>query len=351
MIVMVSLVPVIASQTSGPNHLRPAIIPPINTGILQDPSGSYVFYNVTSTSYLMNSATYEALLNDKYSTHPTGVVEIVGNMVNVSTISKPGPRHYPVVYNLIWSGAGGADCTSISVDSSGYGLVCNGSAGTLGTSGVYSASLTWQSSCYSGSACANSFWTGLSPADSANIPLLQSGMDICVNDLADCSSGGHNGQSGSFSWQTWMEYDASPLTFYYPPTNPTTINGVAYEFVFAFVNSITAPTFQWSVGSWNYYYTYNNPNIPQTDFQQTEGIIEQLMPGGGPQAMVKWTPNPNVMTGWWETGKWCGCTYQSGYLGSSYKVGLYYITSNGQSSGTVIAKGAVYSSTQFSIWV
>jgi hypothetical protein len=296
----------------------------------------------------MNLTSYEALLKDPYSTHPTGVPQILGNMVRVPMVSRPAPSHYPVAYNLIWSGAGGGDCASLTVDSGGYGFDCNSSSGTLGTSGVYSASLTWQSACYSGSTCATSCWTGLSPTDSANTPLLQSGIDVCVNELNDCSASSNYGQSGALSWEAWFEFDSAGFHIGYTPTNPTTISGVPYEFVFAFVNSETEPTFQWTVGSWNYYYSYNNPYVPQTDFQSSEGIMEQYALSN-PQRMVVWSPNPNVMTGWWETGKWCGCTYQYGYLGSSYTVGLYYITSDGTSSGTVIAKGAVYSSTQFSI--
>jgi len=345
--------PVSVGQVPTPARMEPAITPPANTGVLVDPSGTYAFYNVSSTSYLMNLASYQALLKDPYSTPPNGTLQYLGSMVRVSTIINQAAGQNSIVYGEYWSGAGGGDCTSMSVDSGQDGFVCNGSAGTVGTSGVYSSSLTWQSSCYSGSSCITSYWTGLSSHDSGPPPLIQSGITVCVNDLAFCSYSGHNGHNGALSWEAWFEYVASPGGTngpLYTPTNPTTINGVAYEFVFAFVNSQTQPTFQWTVGSWNYYQSYNDPNVPQTDFQQTEGIMEQAITGG-PQQMVMWTPNPNVMTGWWETGKWCGCTYQSGYLGSSYTTGLYYITSNGLSTGTVIAKGATYSSTQFSIWV
>lgn len=344
---VISLAPLSASMTSGSIQMKPAIIPPVNTAILVDPSGTYMFYNVTSTSFMMNVASYEALLHDPYSTPPTGTTQIVGNMVNVSTASRPSPPHFPTVYSFNWAGAGGGDCTSMTV---GTGLHCNGSKGTLGTAGVYSASLTWQPSCYYYTACSTSLWAGLSPQDSANSPLVQNGMDVCINDLAGCSYGGHNGQSGSQSWEAWDECYVSPSNDQttWTKTNPTTINGVAYEFNFAFVSSKTQPTFAWMVGSWNYYYTDTTSNCPQTDFQQSEGIMEQMI---NPEQMILWSPNPNIMTGWWETGNWCGCTYQSGYLGSSYQVGQYWLTSNGKSSGTLIADGIIYSSTQFEVGI
>ncbi len=336
-------VPPANSQASlGPGQLEPSIIPPVNTGILKDPSGTYTFYNITGSSYFLNISSYESLMLDPFSTHPTGQTTVTRSMIEVSVASQPSSPHYPRVLTTNWAGAGGGDCSSITV---GILLSCNGSAGTLGTAGVYSASLTWQSSCYSGAVCNTSFWAGLSPQDSGNSPLVQNGMDMCVNDLADCSKGGHNGQSGAQSWEAWDECYVSELNDHlvWTPVNPTTINGVSYEFVFAYVTSSTQPTFQWIIGSWNYSFTDNVPSCPQTSFQQSEGIMEQWT--GAPLDMVVWSPNPNVVTGWWETGKWCGCTYQSGYLGSSYKVGLYDI----ESGSTLVAFGGVYSSTQFSI--
>jgi len=341
---VIALAPVSVSQTPNQIQMKPRIIPPVHTGILQDPSGTYVFYNVTSTSYIMNLTSYEALLHDPYTTNPGGAASVLGDMVLLSTTNRPSPPHWPIAYGEIWAGVGGGDCTSMTVSG---GLVCNGSKGTLGTSEVTSSALSWTSSCYSGTTCATSLWTGLSPQDSSNTPLIQAGMDVCVNDLADCSFGTHNGQSGAQSWEAWDECLASPDHTVWTPTNPTKINGVAYEFYFVFIQSEAKPTFQWTVGSWNYYYTDYTPNCLQTDFQQSEGIMEQYTHPLNPQEMVVFSPNPNVMTGYWETGNWCGCTYQNGYLGNSYTIGLYYLTSNGQSGGNLIAYGGPWSSTQF----
>jgi uncharacterized protein (UPF0333 family) len=67
-------------------------VPPVNTASMSDPSGSYVFYNITYTQvgnltinrYSMNLASYEQLQNDPYSTGPPCEMQVVGNMAMVT---------------------------------------------------------------------------------------------------------------------------------------------------------------------------------------------------------------------------------------------------------------------------
>jgi hypothetical protein len=65
------------------------------TGVLTDPSGIYVFYNMTDTQnpngtitsvFYMNLTSYQQLMHDPYSTHPQGEVQIVGNVVRVTSL-------------------------------------------------------------------------------------------------------------------------------------------------------------------------------------------------------------------------------------------------------------------------
>jgi hypothetical protein len=89
-----------------PSNLQSTIVPPANTGVLRDPSGTYVFYNITNTQnanntttmrYSMNLTSYEMLLHDPYSGFAHEYVQTVGNMVEISstystiTVNPGGP--------------------------------------------------------------------------------------------------------------------------------------------------------------------------------------------------------------------------------------------------------------------
>jgi hypothetical protein len=65
------------------------------TGVLTDPSGTYVFYNMTETQnpngtitsiFYMGLTSYQQLLQDPYSTHPHGEVQIVGSVVRITSL-------------------------------------------------------------------------------------------------------------------------------------------------------------------------------------------------------------------------------------------------------------------------
>lgn len=169
---------------------------------------------------------------------------------------------------------------------------------------------------------------------------MQNGINVCENH-SGCSGAGSSGKMTWVMWWTILSQYSSDQSI---ASYPTTINGTDYEFVFAFVNSSTQPTFQWIVGSWSYSLTETS-NYPQTDFWQSEGIIEPPLVSGTRTVVTLWSSNPNDMTGWWETGQWCGCTYTSGYYGSSYTDVLYTLT---DSSGSTEAYGSIIGSTTFS---
>lgn len=178
--------------------LRPSIVPPVNTGILQDPTGTYVFSYLGNGEYSMNLSAYEKLLQDPYSGVPNaaGEVQIVGSEVIIVPPST-NTTAYPTDVNGAWSGAGGGDCSSFSV--SNGNAICNSSSGSLGTSGVYSGSLTWDPTCFSGSSCVTSFWTGLSPNNTGSTPLMQNGISVCENN-GGCPGGG---SKGKMTWDMW----------------------------------------------------------------------------------------------------------------------------------------------------
>jgi hypothetical protein len=81
-----------ASKSLQPKPILPLVVPPLNTGYMSDPSGSYVFYNITYTQvgnvtinrYSMNLTSYEQLQHDPYSTGPPCDMQVVGNMAMVT---------------------------------------------------------------------------------------------------------------------------------------------------------------------------------------------------------------------------------------------------------------------------
>ena len=76
----------------------PSVVPPVSWGILTDPSGTYWFHFFTNGTYAMNLTSYEQLLNDPYSTHPSNCPHTIeGNIILIScpqtqiTINPGGP--------------------------------------------------------------------------------------------------------------------------------------------------------------------------------------------------------------------------------------------------------------------
>lgn len=327
LLILTASAPVAANSHVLPTS-NPSIVPPLNTAVLKDPSGTYTFAYLGNRQYETNLTAYEKLLSDPYSGVPATNVQVTGSSVIITT-GQTDVVSTPTDLNGAWSGAGGGDCSSFSV--SNGGSICNSSSGSLGTSGVCTGAcegtLTWDAKCWSGSSCVSSYWTGLSGNNTNNYPLIQNGINVCENH-SGCPSGG---SKGKMTWDMWWtilsQYSSDQVISSYP----TTINGTNYEFNIAFVNSKTQPTFVWTVGSWTYSLTVSS-NYPQIDFWQSEGVIEPPVVSGTRVVITEWSANPVGMSGWWETGQWCGCTYNSGYYGTSYTSVLYEVLSSGGSN-------------------
>ncbi len=69
-------IPLHASSYSGPSS-----VPPMNVGILRDPSGTYQQIYLGNGTYSMNLTAYEKLLNDPYSGISASSVQISGTTV------------------------------------------------------------------------------------------------------------------------------------------------------------------------------------------------------------------------------------------------------------------------------
>lgn len=332
-------------QANGPITPSPSIVPPVNTEILKDPSGTYQFKYLGNGQYSTNMTTYERLQNDPYSGIAAPRIQMNGSTVVMTTpqsntTSLPNKQSssvapsYPTLTGQDWSGAGGGFCT-FSV--SGGGIQCSNPTYTLQTSGVYVSEITWDGHCWNkASGCESSFWTGLSGSNTVNAPLMQNGINVCYN-YAFCPKGGSNGAS---TWNMWWTIISQYSTDQIINLYPTSINGTDEEYVFAFVNSNTQPTFQWIVGSWSTSLTVNS-NYAQSSFVQSEGIIEAPLVLGSPApSIVTWSPNPPSMTGWYEAA---GGT-PSGYYGTSYTDVIYVLQSSG---GYTEAQGTITGSSSF----
>lgn len=130
-----------ANQSSNaPPNLTPSIVPPVNTAVLKDPSGTYTFTYLGPNEYSINASGYEKLQQDPYSGISASNVQTEGNMVIITT-PQSNVVSTPTDSNSAWSGAGGGACSSFST--SNGNAICNSSSGSLGTSGVYSDSVTW----------------------------------------------------------------------------------------------------------------------------------------------------------------------------------------------------------------
>ena len=305
--------------------IRSSPVPKLNTTVLTDPTGTYIFNNTVDDQFVINVTAYQELLKDPY-TGIGGNVSISGDMVTI-TVPQSNTVSTPTDTNGAWSGAGGGNCASFTAGGGGSSN-CNTSSGSLGTSGVCTGgcegTLSWYPKCWSGTSCETSYWTGLSEDNTSTDVLLQNGINVCVSG-SGCASGGSD---KTMTWQMFyarISHDSSDQII---GSYPTTINSTDYQFNFAFNSGTnhTQVTFNWYVGSWSYSLT-KNAYYPQTDFYQSEGIMEAPYVSGSRVVISEWSPNTVTESGWWETGHWCGCTYASGYYGTSYTSILYKLTS------------------------
>ncbi len=76
------LFPINTAYSQSSLNVTPASVPPVNTAVLKDPSGTYTFTYLPSGQYMMNLSTYEQLLHDPYSSIGNGVqVQVQGTTV------------------------------------------------------------------------------------------------------------------------------------------------------------------------------------------------------------------------------------------------------------------------------
>jgi hypothetical protein len=153
------------SSTSAPRVSEPSIVPPLDTGIIQDPTGTYTIQYIGNGQMSMNRTAYDKLLNDPYSGLSATVAKMNATTVILNPANTSGDfKDTPTASSGNWSGGASGNCTFTA---SGAALVCSSASYTLQTSGVYDGDLTWDGSCYGGaSGCATGFWTGLSGSNS-----------------------------------------------------------------------------------------------------------------------------------------------------------------------------------------
>jgi hypothetical protein len=93
LVICVASNPFAQTSSKETSHLQPTTVPPLDTGVLTDPSGTYLFYNVayiqnanntTTMSSSMNLTSYEQLLHDPYSGFCHDKVQIVGTMAMIT---------------------------------------------------------------------------------------------------------------------------------------------------------------------------------------------------------------------------------------------------------------------------
>jgi hypothetical protein len=339
-LLMATSIPIPAGASTTSTRSLP--VPKINMAILSDPSGTYTFNNTVTGEFVINLTGYQKLLEDPYS-GISGNVSIDGDMVTI-TVPQSTTVSTPTDTNTAWSGVGGGDCASFTAGGDGSSY-CNTSSGTLGTSGVCTGgcegTLSWYPKCWSGTSCETSYWTGLSEQNSSTDVLLQNGINVCV-------SGSGCGSGGSDKTMTWdmfyarISHDSNDQLI---GSYPTTINSTNYEFDFAFNSGTndTQVTFNWQVGSWSYSLT-KNAYYPQTDFYQSEGVMEAPLVSNSRVVISEWSPNTVTESGWWETGHFCGCTFATGDYGTSYTNILYKLESSG---GSTEAYGSLLNASYF----
>jgi len=294
---------------------------PLDTLVIKDPSGTYSFRYLGNGQYSTDIATYQAILQDPYTKVVSSEIETTGNTVLITTPS-PLVTSYPTFSGSGWSGAGGGFCT---FSSGTYGIICGSPQYTLNISQVYIASLSWNSTCLTGTSCVTSFWTGLSNNDTggSSSELIQNGMHVCYN-LGACPNGG---SSGLLTWNMfWNELPPYSQNDQIIAGAPTSISSVVHEFEIYWTGTNTA-NFYWAVGTW----TANlqiTTNATQTDFVQSEGILESPTTGNGHYPIVPWSSDPAVLTGWYRAAGWWS-NASTGNIGSGYPLALFNLTYGG----------------------
>lgn len=191
-VMAIQVLAVTSSSTSAPRVSEPSIVPPLDTGIIQDPTGTYTIHYIGNGQMSMNRTAYDKLQNDPYSGSSATVAEMNATTVILNPANISGEfKDTPTASTGNWAGGASGNCT---FSASGVALICSSASYTLQTSGVYDSALTWDGSCHGGaSGCATGFWTGLSGSNSGTGDLLQNGMNVCYNE-AGC--GGHGSYTG-----------------------------------------------------------------------------------------------------------------------------------------------------------
>lgn len=308
MLFVFSSVPAMGAPTS-PSSSR--IIPPLNTTVMQDPSGTYWFTNLNDGQYSTNVATYEQLLQDPFAGISDPQVQIAGDTVLMTTTPAESSSSY-LTLNGTWGGAAGCFGT---FSNSQYGLQCSNPTDTMNISQVYVTSLSWNNQCWGGgTSCWTGFWTGESGTYSGQAPLIQNGIGVCISNT-HCPNGG---SSGGTTWELW--YELPPSNPVPTSTYPTTINSSQYEFQITWFGAYQV-NFFWCVGTWSTSTTVN-VSVSQTSFVQSEGIFET--PGAGALPLVTWSPTSPVLTGWYR-GAGYYQTAPCGNYGSSYNTAYYNV--------------------------
>jgi hypothetical protein len=82
----------VASYTDSPQvSSTPSMIPPVNWGVLVDPSGTYWIHFFDNGTFAMNLTSYQRLLNDPYSTNPSSCPHVIEGNTILITCPTPSP--------------------------------------------------------------------------------------------------------------------------------------------------------------------------------------------------------------------------------------------------------------------
>lgn len=76
------LLPVVPASAT--RYSAPSAVPPVNVGILRDPTGTYQFTFLANGTYSMNLTAYQELLKDPYTGIAAANVKIEGNTVLIT---------------------------------------------------------------------------------------------------------------------------------------------------------------------------------------------------------------------------------------------------------------------------
>jgi len=76
------LLPVVPANAA--RYSAPSTVPPVNVGVLRDPTGTYDFTLLANGTYSMNFTAYQKLLKDPYTGIAATSVKIEGNTVLIT---------------------------------------------------------------------------------------------------------------------------------------------------------------------------------------------------------------------------------------------------------------------------